>query len=301
MVRRQLNVYFDVGFEVHPYGNSSAETISTCEFVTGLTMKKWSGGTLIVSLALVLILRYSLMETTSQKQSASSFFKSQSNIGSHVGGNHGTQRSRPMDASNSNRLNKARLVTIEGVDDLYSLTNISEQDSRVKLVWDQMRLLISRSDSLPETAQGVKEASIAWKDLVFTLEKEKSSSVKHNKSNLDYIVEKNCSFSVSALNFTSMRNGSLLEFPCGLVQDSSITVVGIPNGHHGSFRFELIGSQLPVETEPAIVLHYNVSFQGDNHTEDPVIVQNTWSAESDWGEEERCPAYGSSGSLKGNS
>ncbi|KAJ8619317.1 hypothetical protein MRB53_027846 [Persea americana] len=259
-------------------------------------MKKWSGGTLIVLLALALFLRYSFMDTPSQKQSASSFFKSQSTIVSHVGGNHIARGPRLTDASN--RLNKAQLFTIEGIDDLYSLTNISEHDSRVKLVWDQMRYLISRSDSLPETGQGVKEASIAWKDLVLTLEKEKSSLVMNNRSNSDNIVVKNCSFSVSTLNFTSMREGNLLEFPCGLVQDSSITVVGIPHGDHVSFQFELISSQLPGETKPAIILLYNVSLQGDKHREGPVIVQNTWSSESGWGEEERCPAHGSSGNLK---
>lgn len=284
---------------MHPYGNLIVETISICEFATYLTMKKWSGGTLIVLLALVLFLRYSFMDTPSQKQSASSFFKSQSNIVSHVGGNHIARGPRLTDSSN--RLNKAQLINIEGIDDLYSLTNISEHDSRVKLVWDQMRYLISRSDSLPETAQGVKEASIAWRDLVLTLEKEKSSLVMNNRSNSDNIVEKNCSFSVSALNFTSTREGNLLEFPCGLVQDSSITVVGIPHGDHVSFQFELTSSQLPGETEPAIILLYNVSLRGDKHTEGPVIVQNTWSSESGWGEEERCPAHGSSGNLKGSS
>ncbi|KAE9454519.1 hypothetical protein C3L33_13589, partial [Rhododendron williamsianum] len=44
------------------------------------------------------------------------------------------------------------------------------------------------------------------------------------------------------------------------------------------------------ESDPPIILHYNVRLHGDKITESPVIVQNTWTAAHDWGEEERCPS-----------
>ncbi|KAF2299454.1 hypothetical protein GH714_031995 [Hevea brasiliensis] len=55
------------------------------------------------------------------------------------------------------------------------------------------------------------------------------------------------------------------------------------------FPVDLSGESLPGEPEPPIILHYNVRLLGDKITEDPVIVQNTWTAAHDWGEEERCP------------
>ncbi|GMJ04140.1 hypothetical protein HRI_004083200 [Hibiscus trionum] len=47
---------------------------------------------------------------------------------------------------------------------------------------------------------------------------------------------------------------------------------------------------VPDEMNPPIVLHYNVRLQGDKVTEDPVIVQNTWTAPHEWNAEERCPS-----------
>lgn len=78
--------------------------------------------------------------------------------------------------------------------------------------------------------------------------------------------------------------------PCGLTQGSSITVIGIPDGLLGNFRIDLTGEPLPGEPDPPIILHYNVRLLGDKLTEDPVIVQNTWTVSHDWGEEERCPS-----------
>ncbi|KAF2298855.1 hypothetical protein GH714_028343 [Hevea brasiliensis] len=65
---------------------------------------------------------------------------------------------------------------------------------------------------------------------------------------------------------------------------------GIPNGLLGNFRIDLTGEALPGEPDPPIILHYNVRLHGDKITEDPVIVQNTWTVAHDWGEEARCPS-----------
>ncbi|GFP86208.1 beta-1 3-galactosyltransferase 15 [Phtheirospermum japonicum] len=85
-------------------------------------------------------------------------------------------------------------------------------------------------------------------------------------------------------------NGFKLRVPCGLTQGSSITFIGIPNGLLGNFRVDLTGERLPGEPDPPIILHYNVRLHGDKVTEEPVIVQNTWTIAHDWGAEERCPA-----------
>ncbi|KAF8401247.1 hypothetical protein HHK36_012179 [Tetracentron sinense] len=259
-------------------------------------MKKWSGGMLIIALAMILVLRYNLVENQSKKQTAYSFFRNNPTNGSRLKDNGVIKSSQPKQILNL--LKKPYLISVEGLSELYSSKTVSEEESKVILVWSEMRSLLSRSDSLPETARGIREASIAWKDLLATIEKEKASRFTENSSYGNNPGDRNCPFSVSMLNNTISRNESILEFPCGLVEDSSITVVGVPDGHRGSFQIELLGSQLQGEPKPPIILHYNVSLPGDKLTEDPVIGQNTWTTENGWGKEERCPVHGSSSKLK---
>ncbi|KAI3979695.1 hypothetical protein MKX01_013790, partial [Papaver californicum] len=76
----------------------------------------------------------------------------------------------------------------------------------------------------------------------------------------------------------------------GLVQGSYVTIIGIPSGIPGNFWIDLTGSPLPLEPDPPVVLHFNVRLHGDKITDNPVIVQNTWTLAHDWGEEERCPS-----------
>ncbi|XP_031253001.1 hydroxyproline O-galactosyltransferase GALT3 [Pistacia vera] len=264
-----------------------------------IRLKNWSGGLLIIALAIVLFFSYSFIgigtqpqkqdenqnQKQKQKQSADDFFRY------HPGNESDTRREVKKAPPVVPR--KPYIVNVEGLGDLYAKNNISEEEAKPLLTWARMRLLLSRSDALSETAQGIKEAAVAWKDLLLTIEKEKAS--KFNGSGDEV---KNCAFSVSKLDEKLSRNGTVLELPCGLVEDSSITVVGIPDGRYRSFQIELIGSQLSGESKPPVILHYNVSLPGDNMTEEPFIIQNTWTTELGWGKEERCPAHGSADTLK---
>ncbi|XP_043723838.1 hydroxyproline O-galactosyltransferase GALT3 [Telopea speciosissima] len=258
-------------------------------------MKKWSGGILIIVLAMVLVLRYSLMENQSQKHSAYSFFRNHPTNSSHLEDKGAIKPSQKQEIRN--RLKRPNLINVEGLSDLYSPTNFSVEESRFMVVWAQMRFLLARSDSLPETAQGVKEASNAWKELLATIDEKSFRFMNSSEPRCDAENE-NCPFSVSMLDNTISSDGVVLNFPCGLVDGSSITVIGIPDVHRGGFQIELIGSQLKGEPKPPIILHYNVTLPGNKLIEDPVIVQNMWSTESGWGKEERCPARGSTSNLK---
>lgn len=263
-------------------------------------MKKWSGGMLIIALTMILVFRYSLVGNQSerksqkqpQKQTAESFFHPTD--GADLKDRDKVKSSQKQLKKSLNSMKKPHLISVEGLDDLYALKNVSQDESRSLLVWDHIHALLSRSDALPETAQGIKEAAVAWKDLLSTIENDKASSTSNGNNNED----KNCPFSVSKFNETIFSNGRILELPCGLVEDSSITLVGIPDGHRGSFQIELVGSPLSGKSRPPIILHYNVSLPGDNLTEEPVIVQNTWTDELGWGKEERCPAHGPTNTLK---
>ncbi|KAK9934042.1 hypothetical protein M0R45_021205 [Rubus argutus] len=261
-------------------------------------MKKWSGGFLIIALAMILVFRYSSIAKfeppkqswkQSRKQSASEFFGNNPNNESL-----GTfpEVKVIVEAKPSK---KPHFIDVDGLDDLFGSHDIfKEEYSRALLVWSHMRPLLSRSDALPDTAQGVKEASIAWKDLLSTIAKDKASKLNKIEDQED----KNCPFSVSALDKIASGDGTILEIPCGLVDDSSISLVGIPDRRFRSFQIQLLGSQLSGEPEPPIILHYNVSLPGDNMTEEPFVIQSTWTNELGWGKEDRCPSHRSASNMK---
>ncbi|KAI3459180.1 hypothetical protein Pfo_015843 [Paulownia fortunei] len=263
-------------------------------------MKKWTGGVLILGLALILIVSYSFIGKSefSKKQSAYEFFNGhpvkEENSDPNKNANASDESSEAK--TNAKRLHtamsKPQFSNLEGLNDLYSLSkNMTREDSNALLVWGQMKSLFPRSDALPETAQGIKEAVIMWKDLLLMIGKDNALKLG------DAIMNKACPHFVSVSNTTLLRNESFLEIPCGLVEDSSVTVIGIPDSQQDSFQIELIGSQLE-ELKPPTVLHYNVLLPGENLTKEPVTIQNTWTQESGWGKEEKCPDHGALDLLK---
>ncbi|XP_058757384.1 hydroxyproline O-galactosyltransferase GALT3 isoform X2 [Vicia villosa] len=260
-----------------------------------MKMKKWYGGLLIMALCVMLFLLYSLNgippQKQSTKQSAYSFFNNNSPPNDSIKG------SSNVEAASFNAelkriakpTKRPHLVHVAGLDDLYDTKNLSEGEMNVVLAWTHLRSLLSRSDALPEMAQGVKEASVAWKELLATVENDKASKI----SKIDSPENQNCPFSVTTLGKTVEDSGITLNLPCGLIIDSSITLIGIPNEQNSSFQIDLTGQELEEEPHPPIILHYNVSLPGENMTEEPYIVQNTWTNDFGWGKEERCPARGS--------
>lgn len=258
-------------------------------------MRKWSGGLLIIALALILLIRYSLVtkDSVNKHSAAYDFFN-----------NHPTNASIAIKSSRPrlipNDAKRADVINVYGLSELFSPTDIiSKEEAKVLDVWIHMRTILSRSDYLPETTQGIIEASISWKELLSTLSEQKASRLMENSSSSSHVEDnKNCSFSVSMENDSVLRYGSSLQFPCGLVEDSSITVVGFPNGLNRSFQIELIGSKLKDEIHPPVVLHYEVSLPRDELKEDPVITQNAWTAGSGWGKDEKCPARRSTSNLE---
>lgn len=251
---------------------------------------------MIVALAVILVLRYSLLGTKvtkPQKQSVYDFFHSHPPTDSPP-----VKTEIPVGSSEKNISKPSKrpsLVNFEGLDILYSLKNVSTDDYRPLLVWAQMRTLLSRSDALPETAKGIEEASVAWRDFYTDVNNEEPSVIKM----VDQEEDRNCPPFVCRFSTTNSTDEVVLKIPCGLIEDSSITLVGTSEGSHGNFQVNLIGSQISSDIEPPIVLHYNVSLPGENMTEEPFILQNTWSNESGWGKEEKCPDHGSISSLKG--
>lgn len=168
-------------------------------------------------------------------------------------------------------------------------------ESSVLSVWKYLTPVLSRSDCFSEAKQGMEESENNWREMI---EEQRIESLHRGHEFVNRTSEKQCPYSVSSANQTSGDGlAADFEIPCGLVVDSSITIVGMPWGAEMNFVIELLGPKLPGELEPAVVLHFNARLQGDKVTDDAVIVQNTWSKEHGWGDEERCP-YSDSTSRK---
>ncbi|KAG8366351.1 hypothetical protein BUALT_Bualt17G0070800 [Buddleja alternifolia] len=245
-------------------------------------MKKWYGGVLTTSFLMLLVLGYYVIKNPINE----SYFASVPNF-------NGTN---PLEWINAgappalvNPGNTSQVVSAEAiVADVFAQRNFSKEEQISLYTWNRLKDLITHAQVLPNAVEAIKEASVAWKNLIASVEEEKLQS---NGSSSKIGKEKQCPHFLSKLNASELDDsGFKLRVPCGLTQGSSITFIGIPNGLLGNFRVDLTGEPLPGEPDPPIILHYNVRLHGDKITEDPVIVQNTWTIAKDWGEEERCPS-----------
>ncbi|XP_073037098.1 beta-1,3-galactosyltransferase GALT1-like [Primulina eburnea] len=172
--------------------------------------------------------------------------------------------------------------------EFYVKRNLTNEEQNALRTWNRLKPLLKLDKALPNAIEAIKEAGVAWKNLIHVVEEEKlrSDGILSDRGK-----EKQCPHFLSKMNVTKLDdNGFKLRVPCGLTQSSSVTFIGIPNGLLGNFRIDLTGEPLPGEPDPPINLHYNVRLHGDKITDDPVIVQNTWTIAHDWGEEERCPS-----------
>ncbi|OIW04764.1 hypothetical protein TanjilG_08647 [Lupinus angustifolius] len=170
---------------------------------------------------------------------------------------------------------------------LFAGSNFSKEEQQALQTWNRLKNLLDHAQGLPNAGGAIKEAASAWNSLVSSIEEQRQGHANDSSRTK----EKQCPHFLNKMDSTELGNSSYkLQVPCGLTQGSSITVFGIPNGLLGDFRIDLTGELLPGEPDPPIILHYNVRLHGDKITEDPVIVQNSWTVAKDWGEEERCPS-----------
>ncbi|KAL7132835.1 hypothetical protein ABFS83_12G101400 [Erythranthe nasuta] len=244
-------------------------------------MKKWYGGVLAASFLMLFLLGYYVIRNPINE----SYFTSSVILNA----------TNPLEWINSaappalpNPENTSQVISTEAIaSNLFAPRNLSKEEQSSLQTWNRLRNLVTHAQGLPNAAEAIKEAGAAWKNLINSVEEEKRQS---NGSLLKRGKEKQCPHFLSKMNASEVEDdGFKLRIPCGLTQGSSITFIGIPNGLLGNFRVDLTGEPLPGEPDPPIILHYNVRLHGDKVTEDPVIVQNTWTIAHDWGEEDRCP------------
>ncbi|KAL8533812.1 hypothetical protein ACS0TY_010000 [Phlomoides rotata] len=244
-------------------------------------MKKWYGGALAASfLMLFLFGYYVITNPINEKYFASPMIFNGTNPLEWI--NSGASPAIPNPETTSQVISAETIVA-----NFFAQRNLSKGEQTSLYTWNRLKHLVTHAEGLPNAVEAVKEAGAAWKNLIASVEEEKRLS---NGSLPKRGKEKQCPHFLSKMNASELDdNGFKLRVPCGLTQGSSITFIGIPNGLLGNFRLDLTGEPLPGEPDPPIILHYNVRLHGDKVTEDPVIVQNTWTIAHDWGEEDRCP------------
>ncbi|GMI99237.1 galactosyltransferase1 [Hibiscus trionum] len=248
-------------------------------------MKKWLGSVLMGSFIVMLILRYNVMIKTP-------FVKNSIRRSIIVNATDTrlkwVQQPALSPAVQSPEAATRVVVVDKLVSGLFVDRNLSTEVQSSLLTWNEMKHIVNYSKGLPNAVEAVREARVAWESLMDVVAK--TRRIESNESSVDH-KGKQCPYFLSKMDDADFGDkGYKLRIPCGLIQGSAITIIGIPDGLSGSFRIDLTGESVPDEPDPPIVLHYNVRLQGDKVTEDPVIVQNTWTAAHDWGQEERCPS-----------
>ena len=189
-----------------------------------------------------------------------------------------------------NPQNFSQVVSTEVLASSLSITrNLSDKEIQSLHSWNHLKDLVSDAHILPEGLDAIKEAGVAWRKLNAALERD-DSEFAANGSTQHKGKQKQCPYSIRRMNATRSGDKFVLKIPCGLIQGSSITIIGTPGGLVGNFTIDLTRAAVPGEPDPPIVLRYNVRLLGDKLTEDPVIVQNTWTIADDWGPEDRCPS-----------
>ncbi|XP_059648833.1 beta-1,3-galactosyltransferase GALT1 [Cornus florida] len=246
-------------------------------------MKRCYAGVSIASLFMMVVLMYGAMKSSVGEYyltSSLTFNKTDSLAWVYSGAPPAVQ----------NPENDSQVISADSIAfSLFAQRNISNEEEQTLQTWNHLKHLIGNTQVLPNAVEAIKEAGLAWSSLMTSVEEERLAYA--NNSSRKRGKEKQCPHFLNKMNATELDNsGFKMQVPCGLTQGSSITIIGMPNGLLGNFRMDLTGEPLPGEPDPPIILHYNVRLHGDKITEDPVIVQNTWTIAHDWGDEERCPS-----------
>ncbi|KAF3320097.1 beta-1,3-galactosyltransferase 15 [Carex littledalei] len=251
-------------------------------------MKKWPGGTLLASLLTILVLRYMIWDSPLAESSLQAIlYRNNSDPLLWLDVPEPLVVQEPKNAS--------QVISIENLFSTLVLPrNLSKEEMRILHTWNHLKHLGKSAHRLPQGVEAIKEASDAWEKLMVSVKEEKLSILANNGSGAHKGKEKQCPYSIRQMNASGLgvTDGFSLKIPCGLVHGSSLTFIGTPEGIFGEFKIDLTGSTVPGEPYMPILLHYNVRLGGDKLTEDPVIVQNTWTVTDEWGSEERCPPDG---------
>lgn len=168
------------------------------------------------------------------------------------------------------------LPSLPGLSDLYP----PPANSTAHLSWRLLRPLLLRSDALPGTAEGVLQAASAWRNLTLVVSEEE----RRTRGPLGRGAS--CSGSVEG----DLRAGSA-RVPCGFVEGSAVTVVGVPREGAARFVVDMVGAA------GEVVVRVNVSLAAAGM----VVEQSSWKPEAGWGEWERCPPSGGVGSSNSSS
>ncbi|KAF9626184.1 hypothetical protein IFM89_031311 [Coptis chinensis] len=194
-------------------------------------MKRWYGGVVVASLFALLVLRYGLMNDPIGEATLTTPFLNTTNPLEWV--HDGTPETQISD--NSSLVFSSDIL----VSSLFTRKNFSSEENRTLQTWNHLEHLIGHAKVLPNAIEAIKEAGVAWNSLVTSVEEQRHAPVNGSSR------QKQCPYFLNKMNATEFGDGGYnLQIPCGLIQGSSVTIIGIPNGLLGNFRIDLTVDEL---------------------------------------------------------
>lgn len=145
-------------------------------------MKKWYGGVLTTSLLMFLVLGYCVMrKPVKESYVTSSVYFNMTNPLEWI------NAMAPPAAHQPEKITQVISAEIV-VSDLFIKRNLSAQEQQSLSTWYQLKRLVTHDRVLPNAIEAVKEASVAWNNLMSAVEREKldandSSVKKENRNN----------------------------------------------------------------------------------------------------------------------
>ncbi|KAG2610636.1 hypothetical protein PVAP13_4KG203200 [Panicum virgatum] len=184
-------------------------------------MKKWHGGFVIVSLFIILMLRYVILDSPLAEKSLQYVFQQNRTAELHW-------LDVPNPPAIQNPQNSSEVISTKLLASNLSITrNLSDKELQSLHSWNHLRNLVSHAHILPDGVEAIKEAGVAWRELNTALAYDDSiASVNGSTQQKDK--GKQCPYSIRRMNATRLGDRFALKIPCGLIQGSSITIIEDP-------------------------------------------------------------------------
>ena len=121
-------------------------------------MKKWHGGSVILCLFLILMLRYVILDSPLAERSLQYVFQQNSTAQLHW-------LDVPNPPALQNPQNFSQVISTELLASNLSITrNLSDREIQTLHSWNHLRDLVNNAHILPDGLDAIKEAGVAWRD-----------------------------------------------------------------------------------------------------------------------------------------
>ncbi|KAK6159948.1 hypothetical protein DH2020_003329 [Rehmannia glutinosa] len=130
-------------------------------------MKKWYGGVLTTSFLMLFVLGYYVIKNPVNE----SYFTSPLNF---TGTNPLEWINAGAPPALPNPENTSQVISADAiVADFFAQRNLSKEEQSSLHTWNHLKYLVTHAQGLPNAVEAIKEAGVAWKNLITSVEQEK--------------------------------------------------------------------------------------------------------------------------------